>query len=368
MFLNLISFLVSFSLLLITFTLIFKTRKNNYFFLFILFFAGSQRFFYGLNYFKFIEEQNFPLNQSLIYVALMPPVYFLFLKNLLVKITSFKENIIHLVFSFVVIVHYFSVSPSQKASTIIFLTYSSVYLFSSIYIMLKKQFKRKNLQEREQFNSVKNWVYIMFFLFVALWLFANYLSLFNIENKKIVLGQFYSYTALIWAGLVIYLKFNPIIVYGKELLIKENIKIEKENFKIWNIKPLKKTEEVDINIEKSANYTIIEIIENIKNYEKSILKDFKKTPSIKDIALEIDKPQNHVKYCFKYFCNYSFTNYCHVLRIKYAIQLIDEGFLKTNTIESLSEKCLYNSRVTFFNNFKKIIGINPTEYLKKNKF
>lgn len=64
-----------------------------------------------------------------------------------------------------------------------------------------------------------------------------------------------------------------------------------------------------------------------------------------------------------YGCN--FKKLINRFRIDYAVQKIDQNFLDLQTIEALGEACGYNSRITFFNAFKKEKGYSPNEYWKR---
>jgi len=47
------------------------------------------------------------------------------------------------------------------------------------------------------------------------------------------------------------------------------------------------------------------------------------------------------------------------------MRLITNGYLEYKTIDSLSLECGFNSRITFFNNFKKLNGISPKAFAKR---
>ena len=66
--------------------------------------------------------------------------------------------------------------------------------------------------------------------------------------------------------------------------------------------------------------------------------------------------------CFKKLTGHTFQTYLHRLRIKYATSLIKKG----HKITAVSSFCGYNDFSTFNRNFKKIVGISPREYSKKN--
>ncbi|WP_162339411.1 helix-turn-helix domain-containing protein [Cyclobacterium salsum] len=59
-----------------------------------------------------------------------------------------------------------------------------------------------------------------------------------------------------------------------------------------------------------------------------------------------------------------FSELVNQYRIKHAVQLIQEGYLDDYTLAALAEQAGFNSRITFFNAFKKEMGISPSEYWK----
>ncbi|WP_162415737.1 helix-turn-helix domain-containing protein [Cyclobacterium roseum] len=59
-----------------------------------------------------------------------------------------------------------------------------------------------------------------------------------------------------------------------------------------------------------------------------------------------------------------FSELVNQYRIKHAVQLIREGYLDDYTLAALAEQSGFNSRITFFNAFKKEMGISPSEFWK----
>ncbi|NHE58610.1 helix-turn-helix domain-containing protein [Cyclobacterium plantarum] len=59
-----------------------------------------------------------------------------------------------------------------------------------------------------------------------------------------------------------------------------------------------------------------------------------------------------------------FNELLNQYRITHAIQLIESGYLDNFTMEALAAQSGFNSRITFFNAFKKEKGISPSEYWK----
>ncbi len=62
----------------------------------------------------------------------------------------------------------------------------------------------------------------------------------------------------------------------------------------------------------------------------------------------------------------SFNSYINVLRIKYAINLIQLGISDSLTIESISEKVGFNSRSVFISAFRNYTGVTPSFFIKNH--
>ncbi len=54
-------------------------------------------------------------------------------------------------------------------------------------------------------------------------------------------------------------------------------------------------------------------------------------------------------------------------RIEDSIHLMEAGYLKTNTLESLAYKTGFSSYNPFFSAFKKVTSFSPQDYIKSKK-
>jgi AraC-like DNA-binding protein len=91
--------------------------------------------------------------------------------------------------------------------------------------------------------------------------------------------------------------------------------------------------------------------------------------SISKLASEIGEPISHLVYLFKYHCTVNFTEYKTIHKIDYAKELINEGFLAVNTMETLAYEVGFASYNPFFMAFKKYTNQSPNEYYRNiNKF
>lgn len=60
-----------------------------------------------------------------------------------------------------------------------------------------------------------------------------------------------------------------------------------------------------------------------------------------------------------------FNELINSYRVEASLSKLESGYFKDRTIESLAEEAGFNSRITFFNAFKKQVGCGPNEYWKK---
>ena len=89
--------------------------------------------------------------------------------------------------------------------------------------------------------------------------------------------------------------------------------------------------------------------------------------TVADLADLIKVSPKELPSVFKHLFNSDFKTYVNEYRVNFAKKLIDEGYLGNFTLEALGEYSGFNSRITFFNSFKKHIGVSPSEYRKNSK-
>jgi AraC-like DNA-binding protein len=85
--------------------------------------------------------------------------------------------------------------------------------------------------------------------------------------------------------------------------------------------------------------------------------------SINDLAHELKIPKSHLNFIFKYHSTISFSDFKKLIRIQDAIALIDDGYLKTNTFDSLSKEVGFSTYNTFYTAFKEVTSKAPQEYI-----
>lgn len=86
--------------------------------------------------------------------------------------------------------------------------------------------------------------------------------------------------------------------------------------------------------------------------------------SLFNFSEETKIPQHQLTYYLKVIHEQTFNDFKNNLRIEHAIELLESGKAKNQTLESISIECGYRSRTNFIDAFKKITGKTPSDYLK----
>ncbi|MEL1241376.1 helix-turn-helix domain-containing protein [Flavobacterium flavipallidum] len=313
--------------------------------------------------------------------TLIIPLAYLYFEKLGYKKSFEKKDLFHFVFPTVYFLITFEIYefiiPNYTVKLclyIVFMIYLTTYCYISYKVLQKTIWnkKRENKLSKNQYKKVYNWT---LFLFIALVLASIrlILSLF-IEFTQNEQSKGFSYqwiTAVIWIVILIKILVSPEILYGYKIL-NEKV-LEDRNSKltfetIWKLYPVSEI--------KNAQHLVLKdkINQNLQNYFEIIEKNsldsnlFRDaTLTLNDFATKINIPKSHLSYVFKYHSTISFSEYKKTIRILDAVKLIDSGYLKNNTMDSLSKKIGFTSYNPFFTSFKEITGQAPVEYINSIK-
>lgn len=364
--LSILSFFVGGVLLLLVSVSLFDTKrdiKTSIFFLSILSISGVQRVIFGLSSFKILGTFENPFEQSLLFAYFIPPIYYLFFEGLLHQKISRKNLPLHFGLSLLLVGLSIGLDWNKSISQSVFLVYSSGYIGRLIFLVWTYFAKRKSQRELLYFKSIRVWAYLMMAAFLLIYAFANFIYGKGLEDtEEKVLGEFYGVTSFLWLFICFYLLRNPRILYGELRLLEHINAVAPEEIAIWRSKKRGQTSAQDLGVEKQIAPRVESLLFTLKNMEQAWSEELLEVPSLKSLSFQLDCPQSHVKYLFKYYGNFSFGEYVNVLRINYSITLIRKGYLLTHTIDSLSKKTLFVSGNTFYLNFKKLTGESPSEF------
>jgi AraC-like DNA-binding protein len=357
----------------------FKTNRHTNFYLIVFFFLSSLRFLIHSisDSFHLIDYQK---NIDFIFVISAWPLLYLYFSNLINNNTSLKSlDLIHyfapLLFFFLFCIKKYvmdyAVLTCWKIGFIIEIFINIAYAIASYKLLKEKLWKRKSdiLVINQQNNIIKRWTQLLFSIFtLMLTRFIIGLTLNDSFFWYINQNRFLWVGAVIWIALYIKILYSPEFLYGydifqskikelkKHAIIFDNIWITKTTIEITNIQDLVLKEKIASNIE---NY-ILDIEQLALNTNLFFDKNFK----TKNLADKLAIPKSHVLFVFKYHAAISFADFRKIIRIQKTILLIEEGYLKTNTMESLSEITGFISYSNFFKSFKSITGVSPQVYIR----
>lgn len=368
---------------LITIILMITSYKSNQLlniFLLLIFVITSIRFLIHGSFKLGFQTHLIPDSgaSSILYLTVVP-CFYLYHKSLVNRQKSFAvKHLKH--FMFIGLFYLSVITPSIRNSFLyhygILTNVVMITLFISLYLFLIYRLLKNNLWDKSDiqigfthYALVKNWTIYLFTL-NALGAVGFLISIFTeVTNGSDLTGKSMA-TILLLFWLFIYFKIliSPEILYGLPVLNKKLLLFNKpqaidvmDNWAL-SVSNLKGNQDVRLQEKIKSNIlSYMEVIDEL-SYTDCIFRDSKIAPI--DIANKMGVPTSHVVYLFKYHSQISFSEYRMSGRIKDALNLIDEGYLKVNTLESLAQKTGFSSYNPFFSAFKKITGLSPQEYIK----
>lgn len=360
----------------------FKSNRNTNLFLVIFFFLSSTRFFFiGMLNVPFFANNLYFVNAALTLTTWN--CLYLYFTHLIQNKTEIKAKeglhfIIPLFLLLLAVFQFLWTDSAVKTLTVIAIGIISsmnlIYFLASYKILSKNIWNRKSeiALINKQNKAITKWTTFLFVVF-SLLTFIFIIRFFVPEEKYLYLGHNNYLWILAFIWIYIYLKIlsDPQFLYGYDVLqskVKEykkysivfdNIWKLNYNLDIVNVQDAILKEKIQNNIE---NYIIQ--IEHLALHSNLF---FKETFSAEDLVHKLAIPKSHLLYVFKYHSNFSFSDFKKIIRIKRAITLIEQEYLKNSTMESLAKDVGFSSYSPFFKSFKSITGLVPQEYRTKMK-
>lgn len=328
---------------------------------------------------------------SILYLIIVP-CFYLYYKYLIFPKKKYNlkdlKHLIFIVFLFLInyiesiensFIFYFGDFTNLTLITIFILFYLRL-----IFNLLKKEiwFRNDLLLIDRHFKLVKKWTLYLFIInilnsfLLLMSLFTEITNGVNPSGKS--LGVF---ILLFWLFVFFKILTSPEILYGLPILnrtlLKFNDSISEEIVDVIETKEsissswILETDAVkssqDQRLQENIRANIVSYIKEVDKLASEILIFRNPKTAQSDLAEALGVPTSHIVYLFKYHSNISFSEYRMYSRIQDAIKLIDEGFLNTETFESLAYKTGFASYNPFFISFKKITGYSPQDYIKTTK-
>lgn len=251
-------------------------------------------------------------------------------------------------------------------------------LYTIVYLVLNYNLLNKNIWNRKgdisivvkQNQLIKNWSVFLFSIFLVNALRTIVVLFWEINNQNYSFGaSFLWITAILWLSIYFKIIISPEILYGYTFLnskINENNKSDKPILSFWTTKTIIEITNIqDKQLNDKIKEAIPEYIKLIDQFSFHNQTFRNKGFVISDLSNKINIPKSHLNFLFKYHSKISFSEYKKIVRIHDSLALINEGYLTTNTFDSLAKEVGFKSYNTFFVSFKDYTGVTPQEFLIK---
>jgi AraC-like DNA-binding protein len=357
----------------------FNSKKHTNFYLLLFFFLSSIRFFIH-GWADTLQFENFTRNiDFIIAINAWPLIYLYFGKINNAHHLARGKQLLHLTIPFVFTLLFFLKSlftddfaiNAYKIGAIITILYNIFYAITAYRFLYETIWNRKSkiVVINQQNMFISKWTKLLYGLFVLMLIRFLINMLLNdselwYRNKN----NFLWVAALLWIVLYIKILYSPEFLYGYDIL-QNKIKEYKKNAivfdHIWsttskqviNLQDLVLKEKIEGSIQ---NY-IIDIEHYALNTDLFLTENFK----VNDLANKLNLPKSHVLYLFKYHSSISFSDFKKIIRVQKSIELIEAGYLKTNTLESLAAVTGFSSYSPFYKSFKLITSSSPQTYFAR---
>ncbi len=335
-------------------------------------------FAYQSGHVFYIDYGYLPSGTIVLYYTLM----YLYAKSLISQDNTFKVKwLLHLIPTVIV---YLSVIPfallsyEEKADLVIHLTtnaylnlvFGIIILFATIYLVatlrLLKKHKasvRKMFSYEENINL--NWLRMLAFLLILLWMIISGLTayVFYLESTSaLVLPE--DHMILDMQGQSAFVVFVFLLGFFG---IKQQIIYSAPTPKDKALEPTSDAQDNDNRYKKSCLRK-----EDSENHLKELLNYMEEEKpylngklSLKEVAEKMDISTNHLSQVINENLGKNFFDFVNGYRVELVKQKMIDPANKTYTLLSLAYDCGFNSKSSFNSIFKKLEGLTPTEFLKK---
>jgi AraC-like DNA-binding protein len=355
----------------------FKSNKLVNLFLCGFIFIASCRFLvlgsYGLQLQKGMVD--FPGSFRVVLLVNAPFLY-LYFKAIAEDQTRFSWGFLrHMVLPFVFFLYiswyyyssYYGTTEFRVLNFSFTAIFLSFYLIKSFQVLNKKVWKNAYSVHAEHFRLMRNWTIFLFSICTLLF-FRSLTSVVTemIYGNAISGTNFYILHAVIWLAIFAKILISPEILFGLPHLTKKIHSFTKNEVKIddknWIFDQSEITNQQDLKLKDKMDERITNLIEEIENLALNLRYFRNQKITIADVANELGVPVSHLVYLFKYHSKMTFTEFKTFNKIEDAKELIENGFLTINTLESLAAEVGFSSYNPFFTAFKKLTGLSPNEY------
>lgn len=358
----------------------FKTNRNtNFYFIVFLFLSSIQFLAYSLS--DVVYLFGYEKKIDCIFTNSAWPLLYLYFSKLATNPTPFKiKKLLHFIAPLLLVILFFNKIHftneafliGRKIGIILAFPLNAAYAIACYKLLKNRVWKQDSavLVINPQQKILTQWSKILFTLFTLMSIrFLINIILYGSSVWYINDNNFLWVGALIWMMLYAKILNSPEFLFGYDELKNKIAEYDRHNVIFENIWVF----DVATPITNIQDALLKEkIASNLKNYVLQIEHLALNTNMFFDdsfcttfLAHKLNIPKSHMLYIFKYHTKTSFSNFKKLIRIRKTILLIDNGYLKINTLESLSLEAGFSSYSSFFKSFKYITGLSPMQYSKR---
>ncbi|MDY8135597.1 helix-turn-helix domain-containing protein [Aquimarina sp. 2201CG5-10] len=107
-----------------------------------------------------------------------------------------------------------------------------------------------------------------------------------------------------------------------------------------------------------------EILKNIETYLVENKLYLNPEMNLKTFSKKINLPERTISRAINRIKKKNFTNYINTYRIEEFKHLLTDKEYKKYSISAIADEVGFNSRASFYKNFKDIVGVSPSDYVK----
>jgi AraC-like DNA-binding protein len=359
-----------------TMLLHFKTNKMlNVYLALLLLFISIKFILLGLeNDFTILKALNKNLRYKYLFIFFVPCTH-LYLSNLIKDKKCFTRNDRkHFVIPVLIILNFSFVDLKFYHKNILFTLIFTIVLFYffQTFKLIKSQIWNKKSEFRlvnSQKKIIEEWSVFIFILsaLISLRLISTlYIHCINPTSTND--NPFQMFSVLFFDVALIKIIISPELLYGYKTRNKKTKNLDNLSNKLndlWTQKPtVPITNSQDKLLHEKINSSISSYCLAVEKlfFSTKILRDPKITLS--EISKTLDIPKSHLTFIFKYYSKVNYSEFKKIVRVYDSFHLIETGFLKTNTLESLCTTVGFTSYNPFYITFKEVSGITPQMYSK----
>ena len=322
--------------------------------------VGFVRLFPFLNY--VLDESGYSvlLTISALSVYIILPLVYLNLKRVIYKQIK-KSWIFDFILPAVISILFLSIAEIPRTYFGVFtIGFYFFYFVKSVLLVI-------NYLQREDFNLIEKLRKEKIKVYLLLLLFAKLSSLIILITQIFLFigtRENFDFNTALALGSIGWILILAYIILYKDLFVSASkfFVLKNEMIFFWSPKRLKKIQLSDQALYNKLDVTsLIDKIINLEsNYE--FIKDNELDKRFISKTLKV--PEYQVKLLFSYHNFLSSTEYKNAIKINQSVRLLNNGYLDSLTVDSLSQKVGFKSRITFYNNFRKFIGVSVSDYVK----